>query len=138
MQFPIDYFRASNNMANCIIKLFHYWQNNIPSVTVHASDNFMINTATKAGVLRWGSMFLKTKVNSRNRKFRVVPIRWPRNYYSTVLSVQRKVFDFFKEYPDYHLLVDVSSDNHQCMLYILRDETNVRKFKCYAFYPRRH
>lgn len=88
MEFPINIFNYLGNMANCVIKLFNYWNENIYTVINDSTDNWMINTATKVGMLRWGSLLKKQKIRARRRKGRLQPTVWHRNYYVTCSTIK--------------------------------------------------
>lgn len=106
-------FLRAAAVGNAVIALHEEWAK-LPYIVV--KSGCILNPRNRMAVLSFGIWHLPTSIRTTRDKEGRDSTK--REYYVTQLSGRERIRQFFKEYPDYHLLVDVRGDNHQCALYI--------------------
>lgn len=123
----MDYFLdkifvgASYSYAECIFKQVKVWETCHRSI--HRNEEFVVNTEACVGLILRGSWFaVHSNRTTQHREYSAcVPSGSDgdvRGYYTTSSVMKKLISKFFTRYPTYKLIVDVSTQEHQCCLYI--------------------
>lgn len=114
-----NFIKVRNQTANLVLNLFDSWVLHHPSIVRDKKKNHVLNTRSRVAMLtmavRYSSKDIVSvgyRIGRDNTKQKTA------NYYRCLSTVVQEIRWFFKEYPDYDLLVDACSLHHQAGMYI--------------------
>lgn len=125
---------SGGQTANRALRLYRNWEANHPAIT--RVEEYLINSRTNVGMLLKSARYPTDANTVEYREGHDNTLDEEALYYRAYSYVIKLVRRFFTLYPTYHLMVDVRSANHQCMLYIVRDSAS-GMYTFYGFDPNR-